>query len=58
MKNSYLPNDNLLLAVIRRIDLDCDAKLNFREFIDAITPLEAVGTVKKRRPASAIKSQR
>ena len=25
---SYLPNDNLILAIIRRMDLDCDAKLN------------------------------
>ena len=37
---SFVPNDNLLLAIIRRIDLDCDAKLNYLEFIDALRPLE------------------
>ena len=40
IKCSVLPNDNLLLAIIRRMDLDADAKLNFREFIDAIRPIE------------------
>lgn len=42
MKFGYLPNDNLLLATIRRIDLDCDAKLNYLEFIDSIRPQEAL----------------
>lgn len=37
---SYLPNDNLLLAIIRRIDLDCDAQLNYLEFVDNFRPLE------------------
>jgi len=40
MSHSYMPNDNLLLAVIRRMDLDSDAKLNFNEFTEIITPLE------------------
>ena len=40
IKWSYLPNDNLLLAIIRRMDLDGVAKLNFMEFIDALRPLE------------------
>ena len=40
IKCSVLPNDNLLVAIIRRIDLDADAKLNYREFIDAIRPIE------------------
>ena len=35
-----LPTDNLLLAIIRRMDLDADAKLNLKEFIDAIRPIE------------------
>ena len=30
----------MILAIIRRIDLDCDAKLNELEFIDALRPLE------------------
>jgi Ca2+-binding EF-hand superfamily protein len=37
---SYLPNDNLLLAIVRRLDLDGDARLNYREFVDAMRPLE------------------
>ena len=40
IKCSYLPNDNLLLAIIRRIDLDCDAQLNYLEFVDNLRPLE------------------
>jgi hypothetical protein len=35
---SYIPNDNLVMAIIRRMDLDCDAKLNLLEFIDALSP--------------------
>ena len=30
---SYIPNDNLILAIIRRIDLNNDAKLNMKEFV-------------------------
>jgi len=33
-----MPNDNLLISIIRRIDLDCDARLNYLEFIDSIRP--------------------
>ena len=40
IKCSVLPNENLLISIIRRIDLDADAKLNFKEFIDAIRPIE------------------
>ena len=58
MKYAYLPNDNLLLGIIRRIDLDCDAKLNFNEFLDAIRPLEACMVKKRSRSKSALKSQR
>lgn len=35
---SYLPNDNILIAIIRRMDLDSDAKLNFLEFNEALRP--------------------
>jgi len=41
-----IPNDALLLAIIRRMDLDADAKLNMKEFIDGIRPIENF-TVKK-----------
>jgi len=46
IKCSVLPNESLLIAIIRRIDLDADAKLNFKEFIDAIRPIENF-TIKK-----------
>ena len=46
IKCSVIPNENLLVAIIRRIDLDADAKLNFKEFIDAVRPIENF-TVKK-----------
>lgn len=42
MKYAFLPNDNLLLAVIRRVDLDSDAKLNYKEFLDCLKPIEDV----------------
>jgi hypothetical protein len=56
MKFGYLPNDNLTLAVIRRIDLDSDAKLNYQEFVGAIKPLEeAMPQIKKPRAYSAVR---
>ena len=48
IKCGVLPHDALLLAIIRRMDLDADAKLNMREFIDAIRPIEGF-TAKKAR---------
>ena len=61
IKCGVLPNDGLLLAIIRRMDLDADAKLNMREFIDGVRPLENF-TAKKftgsgnnsKRPKTAI----
>ena len=40
IKCSVLPNDALLISIIRRMDLDADAKLNFQEFLDAVRPIE------------------
>lgn len=40
LRFSYIPNDNLVLAIIRRMDLDCDAKLSLTEFIEAVRPVE------------------
>ena len=37
---SYLPNDNLLMAIIRRMDLDGDARINYMELVDGLRPLE------------------
>lgn len=34
------PSDDLLIAVIRRLDLDSDARLGKKEFIDGIMPME------------------
>ena len=33
-------SDALLIAIIRRMDLDADARLSKREFFDGIQPLE------------------
>lgn len=57
IKCGVLPNDGLLLAVIRRMDLDADAKLNLREFIDGVRPIENFTAKKflqgKARPKTA-----
>ena len=53
-----IPNDGLLLALIRRMDLDADAKLNLKEFIDGIRPIENFTAKKfqqsKMRPKTAV----
>ena len=46
---SYIPNDNLVMAIIRRMDLDCDAKLNLLEFIDALSPQNIMKTLPHHR---------
>ena len=55
IKCGVLPNDNLLLAIIRRMDLDADAKLNLKEFIDAVRPIDnfTVRKVYTKKPATA-----
>ena len=50
IKCGIIPNDNLLISIIRRMDLDADAKLNLKEFIDAVRPVENF------RPKKVIKS--
>lgn len=40
IKCRVYPSDDLLIAVIRRLDLDADARLCRKEFIDAIMPME------------------
>ena len=50
IKCSVLPHDNLLLAIIRRMDLDADAKLNLKEFIDSIRPNENFTSKKAHKP--------
>jgi Ca2+-binding EF-hand superfamily protein len=57
MKFGYMPNDNLLLSVIRRIDLDGDARLNFNEFMDIVRPLEKNAPRKKSRAVSSAKAR-
>jgi Ca2+-binding EF-hand superfamily protein len=36
---SYQPNDNLINAIVRRIDVDGNAKVDFDEFTDMFKPL-------------------
>lgn len=40
IKTRVYPSDDLLIAVIRRMDLDADARLSRKEFNDSILPLE------------------
>ena len=41
LKNAkYLPSDRELAAIIRRLDLDADARLNYEEFCDGIRSVE------------------
>ena len=40
IKYRVYPSDDLLIAVIRRLDLDADARLSRKEFKDGILPME------------------
>jgi len=40
-KFKLYPTDGVILAMIRRLDLDADSRLNKREFIDGILPQES-----------------
>ena len=38
IKTGVFPNPALLISIIRRFDLDADAKLKIQEFIEGLTP--------------------
>lgn len=38
IKSSIISNERLLIAILRRFDLDADAKLSKREFKEGIEP--------------------
>lgn len=40
IKCRVYPSDDLLIAVIRRLDMDADARLCYKEFRDGVLPLE------------------
>lgn len=40
VKCSIYPSDALLISIIRRMDLDADARLNYKEFEDGVRPIE------------------
>jgi hypothetical protein len=40
VKCSIYPNDALLISIIRRMDLDADARLSIKEFEDGVRPIE------------------
>ena len=46
IKCGIIPNDRLIMAIIRRLDTDGDAQISFKEFYEAIRPLENF-TIKK-----------
>ena len=39
IKSGVFANEQLLIAILRRFDLDADAKLNKKEFTEGITPI-------------------
>jgi Ca2+-binding EF-hand superfamily protein len=38
IKTGVFPNDALLISILRRFDLDADAKLSLKEFIEGVLP--------------------
>ena len=40
VKCTIYPTESLLIAIIRRMDLDADARLSKKEFFDGIMPIE------------------
>jgi len=36
IKGGIFPNESLLISILRRFDLDADAKLSRREFIEGV----------------------
>lgn len=55
-KHGYKASTNEVMAIIRRMDLDADARLSRQEFIEAIKPEEPYSKVLK-RSASKSKQQ-
>jgi Ca2+-binding EF-hand superfamily protein len=41
MKCGLVPTSKQVLAIIRRIDLDADARLSQKEFFESLIPIEA-----------------
>lgn len=40
VKARMYPTDEVLIALVRRLDLNSDARLGRKEFIDGVTPME------------------
>lgn len=55
-KHGYLAKNDEVMAIIRRMDLDADARLCRSEFIAAITPDAPYSKLLKQRSASKRKS--
>lgn len=47
-KHGYKATSRECIAIIRRMDLDADARLSMREFVDGLTPEEAFSKAQKR----------
>ena len=47
-KHNFLPTTSEALAIIRRLDLDADARLSKQEFIDGLYPVEPYSKLLKR----------
>ena len=51
-KHGHLSSNEEVMAIIRRMDLDADARLNKYEFIDGLKPEEPYSKMMKRRELS------
>ncbi|PWS22267.1 hypothetical protein DKP78_19280, partial [Enterococcus faecium] len=59
--NDANPSIDDLIAILRRIDRDCDGKISYKEFLDAIRPLnlgKSAFTSAKRSPTKSLKSNK
>jgi Ca2+-binding EF-hand superfamily protein len=56
--NGYYANEREILAIIRRIDTDGDAKLSYSEFSDFLNSVQSRAVVEERRSASQERGNR
>lgn len=54
-KHGYLATNEDVVSIIRRMDLDADARLNKQEFIEGISPEEPYSKAMKRQSSKSKK---
>ena len=43
--NGYYPSEDEVIAIVRRLDVDADCKVNYAEFCEAIKPQEFIRSI-------------